>query len=104
MANRSRDRDAKSWVFRWEDRQTTEWDATHYIRRVPLSTIHRFTLLQFACLVVLWIVKGSPRLGILFPLFIVMLVPMRMLANRFFSARNLAILDAEEEPRDEEWG
>jgi mannitol/fructose-specific phosphotransferase system IIA component (Ntr-type) len=80
------------------------YPATHYIRRVPLSTIHRFTLLQLACLVVLWIVKGSPRLGILFPLFIVMLVPVRMLANRFFSPKDLSILDAEEEPGDEEWG
>jgi hypothetical protein len=80
------------------------YPATHYIRRVSLSTIHKFTLLQLACLVVLWIVKGSPRLGILFPLFIVMLVPVRMLANRFFSPKDLSILDAEEEPGDEEWG
>ena len=37
-------------------------------------------------------------LGILFPLFIVLLVPIRRLAGRFFTAEELAALDSEEEP------
>ena len=41
-------------------------------------------------------------LGILFPLFIVLLVPVRLLAGRFFTPEELAALDSEEEPEEEE--
>jgi hypothetical protein len=77
------------------------YPVTHYIRRVPNRTIHAFTLLQVACLAVLWVVKSSV-LGILFPVFIAFLVPIRLLAGRYFSEEHLAALDAEEEPEEEE--
>lgn len=77
------------------------YPATHYVRRVPRWTIHAFTLLQLACLGVLWFVKSS-GIGILFPVFIALLVPIRLLAGRFFAAEHLAALDAEEEPEEEE--
>jgi hypothetical protein len=76
------------------------YPSTHYIRRVPIWTIHKFTFLQAACLALLWVVKGS-RLGILFPLFIALLVPVRLLAGRYFSEKHLAALDADEEPEEE---
>ena len=80
------------------------YPATHYIRRIPRPVLHLFTVLQLVCLVVLWIVKGS-RLGILFPLFIALLVPVRLLAGRYFAPEHLEILDAAEEPAEEqtEW-
>jgi len=81
-------------------KEPTLYPATHYVRRVPTWTIHKYTLLQAACLAVLWIVKGS-RMGILFPLFIALLVPVRYLAGRMFSEKHLAALDAEEEPEEE---
>jgi hypothetical protein len=74
---------------------------THYIRRVPIWTIHRFTLLQLICLTVLWLVKTSV-LGLLFPLFIALLVPVRLSASRLFESEHLDALDAEEEPEEEE--
>jgi hypothetical protein len=77
------------------------YPVTHYIRRVPRWTIHAFTVLQLVCLGVLWVVKSS-KLGILFPVFIATLVPVRILADRFFAAEYLAALDAEEEPVEEE--
>ncbi|NOY28753.1 MAG: HCO3- transporter, partial [Planctomycetes bacterium] len=77
------------------------YPVTHYIRRVPRWTIHAFTLLQLACLGVLWLVKSS-ELGILFPVFIALLVPIRLLAGRFFAPEHLAALDAEEEPEEEQ--
>ena len=77
------------------------YPTTHYMRRVPTWTIHKFTLLQLVCLIVLGLVEVSP-LGILFPLFLVLLVPVRMLAGRFFTPEQLAALDAEEEPKEEE--
>jgi mannitol/fructose-specific phosphotransferase system IIA component (Ntr-type) len=77
------------------------YPATHYIRRVPIWIVHKFTFLQLICLSVLWAVKVSV-LGILFPLFIALLVPVRMLAARFIPGEYLAALDAEEEPEEEE--
>ena len=77
------------------------YPTTHYIRRVPIWTIHRFTLLQLICLIVLALVEVTP-LGILFPLFLVLLVPVRFLAGRFFTPEELAALDSEEEPEEEE--
>ena len=77
------------------------YPATHYIRRVPVWTIHKFTLLQLVCLIVLGAVELSP-LGILFPLFVVLLVPVRFLAGHCFSSEHLEALDSEEEPEEEE--
>jgi hypothetical protein len=73
---------------------------THYIRTVPLKTIHAFTALQLLGLVSLWILKTTKiqgfALGIFFPLLIALLVPFRMAMNRFFDTEHLDILDAEE--------
>jgi len=77
---------------------------THYIRKVPLKTIHLFTLLQLLGLVSLWVLKtakvrGFP-LGILFPLLIALLVPFRMMMNNWFDSKHLDILDSEESDDD----
>jgi mannitol/fructose-specific phosphotransferase system IIA component (Ntr-type) len=74
---------------------------THYIRSVPRSVVHAFTLLQLVCLVVLWLVKVSV-VAILFPLFIALLVPVRLLAGRYFARQHLAALDADEDPEEEQ--
>lgn len=76
------------------------YPSTHYLRRVPQKVIHAFTAFQAVCLAVLWIVKVS-ALGILFPLFIALLVPMRMLAGKFIKEEYLEALDADEVPEDE---
>ena len=76
------------------------YPTTHYTRRVPLKSIHLFTGIQLVCLVLLWIVKASV-VGILFPLFIAMLVPVRLLMSRWFTPVSLEALDAEEIPADE---
>lgn len=73
---------------------------THYVRRVRPSVIHAFTAIQVACLALLWFIKES-TIGVLFPLFIALLVPVRALLNRFFDSRDLAFLDADENPEEE---
>ncbi|GAB4145041.1 MAG: hypothetical protein Tsb009_17000 [Planctomycetaceae bacterium] len=78
------------------------YPATHYIRRVPKATIHKYTLLQLGCLALLWIIKSNNQIGIIFPLFVAFLVPIRLLANRYFDPEHLEALDAEEEPEEEE--
>jgi hypothetical protein len=73
---------------------------THYIRTVPLKTIHAFTALQLLGLVSLWVLKTAKiqgyALGIFFPLLIALLVPFRMAMARFFDTKHLDTLDAEE--------
>ena len=75
----------------------------HYTRRVPIKTIHLFTLVQFVCLVVLCVINLYPSrpVRILFPVFIAALVPVRAILDRFFDKDHLAFLDADEEPEQE---
>jgi len=74
---------------------------THFLRTVPHHIIHRFTAVQLLCLIALWLLKTS-KVGILFPLLIAALVPIRLLLERFFSAEHLAVLDAEEKAESED--
>ena len=80
--------------------ESSSYPSTHYMRRVPVWTIHKFTFIQLCCLVVLWVVKASAA-AIIFPLFIALTVPVRLLLDRFFEAEHLEALDAEEEPEEE---
>ena len=70
---------------------------THHFRAVPSKTKHLFTGIQFACLGALWLIKES-SFGILFPLFVALLVPVRMLIPRFIEPEYVALLDLEESP------
>ena len=74
---------------------------THYIRLVPPKWIHRFTTVQLASFIVLWLLKAS-KLGILFPLMIAALVPINMLLARYIPAPYMEALSAEEAHDDEE--
>jgi hypothetical protein len=87
----------KLWVT-----DPTLYPPTHYVRRVSRAVLHTFTLIQVACLIVLWTVKESP-LGVLFPLFIALLVPLRKGLDRVFSQKDLAFLDADEVPEEEQY-
>ena len=80
---------------------TSLYPRNHYTQRVPRWTMHVFTLIQLVCLSILMIVKVS-AVGILFPLFIALLVPVRLLLNRYFAEEHLQALDADEIPEDEE--
>lgn len=77
----------------------THYPPTHYLRAVPTRVIASFTAIQAVCLGVLWVVKESPW-GIVFPLFIAMLVPVRMGMERLYKREHLALLDAEERPEE----
>jgi mannitol/fructose-specific phosphotransferase system IIA component (Ntr-type) len=74
----------------------------HYFRVVPPRVVHGFTAVQLVCLGVLWVVKASV-LGLLFPFFLALLVPVRMAMRSVFRSEHLALLDAEEVPADEEF-
>jgi hypothetical protein len=80
----------------------TLYPPTHYIRRVSRTVLHSFTLVQVACLSLLWLVKGSTY-GVLFPLCIALLVPLRRGLESVFSQKDLAFLDADENPEEEQY-
>ena len=40
------------------------------ILQVPLKRVHLFTIIQFSCLVVLWVIKSFSSTSILFPLMV----------------------------------
>ena len=73
---------------------------THYIKTVAMKKIHLFTLIQVVALGALWVLKSNKDLGILFPVLIAMLVPVRMIMGRFFTEDELEALDSEEEHDD----
>ncbi len=77
---------------------------THYLRQAPAKVIHRFTLVQLVCLIILCVITLSPiqSLRLSFPLFIALLVPVRLIVGRVFREEHLTALDAEETPHEEE--
>lgn len=79
----------------------SRYPENYYVRAVPAGVIHRFTAVQTGLLALLWILKTS-SMGILFPLLIALLVPIRFVLDRVFEPGHLALLDAEEEPDQEE--
>jgi hypothetical protein len=87
----------KLWVT-----DPTLYPPTHYIRRVSRTILHSFTLVQVVCLSALWFVKESSY-GVLFPLCIALLVPIRHGLERVFSQKALAFLDADENPEEEQY-
>lgn len=43
---------------------------TIYIRHVPINVIHKFTMCQVGCLVVLWVIKSFKKTSIAFPIMV----------------------------------
>jgi mannitol/fructose-specific phosphotransferase system IIA component (Ntr-type) len=84
---------------------TALYPSTHYIRRVPRNVVHIYTIVQLVCLLAcLSLLGGSEEnpIAILFPLMIVMLVPIRFGLSRFFQEQHLEALDADEVPAEDE--
>lgn len=79
----------------------TRYAPTYYLRVVPLARVHLYTFLQLICLATLWVVKTSV-LGILFPLFIGLLIPVRFALEYFFTPLELLLLDGEVDPESGE--
>lgn len=61
--------------------------------QVPIKRVHIFTCIQFACLVVLWMVKSYFYTSILFPLMLVVMIGIRKSLDCLFTRRELKILD-----------
>jgi hypothetical protein len=77
------------------------YPTTYYLRRVPKLLIHQFTSIQFICFLLLVYITHSSY-AILFSLFVLMMIPFRLLLNRFFHPAELLVLDGQEDPSEEE--
>ena len=75
----------------------TLYPDTHYVQKVPMAVINKFTVIQVAGLAGLWIVKSAKPWGVFFPIVIAMLVPLRMYMSTLFKPEHLKALDSEEE-------
>ncbi|XP_060080773.1 band 3 anion transport protein-like [Ylistrum balloti] len=74
--------------------------STSYVRRVKTMRMHLFTVVQVVLLLLLLIVKMSAA-ALAFPLFVILLIPLRLkLLGYFFKPSELEVLDKEEEDSD----
>lgn len=55
--------------------------------------MHLFTLIQLACLIILWLIKSFQQTSILFPLMLVVMIGIRKSLDCVFTRRELKILD-----------
>jgi len=67
-----------------------------YVHQVKLGKMVLFTLLQAAGLALLWLVKSFPDIALLFPFFIVLMIPYRYTFKYFFTEVELTALDGPE--------
>ena len=65
---------------------------------MSLPTLKKFTIMQIACLAVMWWIKGSPA-AMLFPILIAALGPVRIVAGKagWFTQEELNALDEQVE-------
>lgn len=64
-----------------------------FYSQVPIRRVHLFTIIQLACLIVLWLIKSFPETSILFPLMLVVMIGLRKALDLVFTRRELKILD-----------
>ncbi|KAH8281565.1 hypothetical protein KR054_001591, partial [Drosophila jambulina] len=64
-----------------------------FLRQVPIKRVHLFTMIQLACLIILWLIKSFSFTSILFPLMLVVMIGIRKALDLVFTRRELKILD-----------
>jgi len=86
-------------------------DWSLYSPKMPFASVkptrmHLYTLLQLSAIIISWIIQSlPPTVGLVFPLWIMSLVPARiLLLPRIFSLEELHVLDAGSERLDELMG
>ena len=64
-----------------------------YLKYVPISRVHLFTLIQFITLSCLWAIKSYKDTAITFPIMLVVICAIRKLIEWIFSRKELRVLD-----------
>lgn len=68
-----------------------------YLRHVPVMKVHLFTFIQMCGLSVLWIIKSTKPVSIVFPLMVAAIVGIRMVS---LYSNGYGILNEEEFPKE----
>lgn len=90
-------------LFLWAQFDTSTYPRLPYVTRTTTSRLHKFTFVQFMGLVILYALKAVKQTAIAFPFFIALLVFVRKTLPWYFSAKELEVLDADEDlPPDPE--
>ena len=64
-----------------------------FLRAIPTSRVHLFTVLQLLCFVTLWLIQTFKESSILFPIMLVLLIGIRKLLDFVFTSNELKVLD-----------
>ena len=84
------------------DKERRDARSLDFLGKVPLETIHKYTILQFAILACIFSITLINYIDALFPICIAILVPMRTYKlPQWFGKENVDLLDAEGERPDE---
>ncbi|KAF5295459.1 hypothetical protein FQR65_LT10447 [Abscondita terminalis] len=70
-----------------------------YVKKVKTAKMHLFTAIQLLCLALLWTVK-STKASLVFPFFLLFMVPLRANLKYIFSPRELRALDGNQPDAD----
>ena len=62
-----------------------------YLRKLPLSRVHFFTLIQIFCFVVLWLIQEFKSVSILFPIMLVVITGIRKLLDYVFTQYEMKV-------------
>jgi hypothetical protein len=90
-------------MFLWAKFDPQSHPRLPYVTRLTTRQLHKFTLIQFICLAILYALKAYKQTAMVFPFFIALLVFVRKGLGRYFKEEELAVLDAEEDlPPDAE--
>mmetsp|Transcript_39232 Transcript_39232/g.68150 ORF Transcript_39232/g.68150 Transcript_39232/m.68150 type:complete len:694 (+) Transcript_39232:118-2199(+) len=84
-------------IFLWFKFDPQTYPRLPYVTRIKTRRLHAFTFIQFLCLVILYALKAEKNTAMVFPFFIAFLIFVRKGLNRFFTKKELAVLDADEE-------
>ncbi|XP_048584752.1 sodium-driven chloride bicarbonate exchanger isoform X2 [Nematostella vectensis] len=63
-----------------------------YLRLIQITRVHLFTLIQVICLALLWVIKSTAA-GLVFPIMVALLVPVRKGLEKVFTKQELEVLD-----------
>uniref|UniRef100_A0A1I8GLP3 Anion exchange protein n=1 Tax=Macrostomum lignano TaxID=282301 RepID=A0A1I8GLP3_9PLAT len=64
-----------------------------FLRHVKIGQVHKFTVIQIACLVVLWVVKAIKAISILFPIMVLAMCFIRKALDFVFDQSELKWID-----------
>uniref|UniRef100_A0A1I8H434 HTH OST-type domain-containing protein n=1 Tax=Macrostomum lignano TaxID=282301 RepID=A0A1I8H434_9PLAT len=64
-----------------------------FLRHVRIAQVHKFTIIQVACLAMLWAVKAISQISILFPIMVLAMCFVRWALNYMFTRHELKWLD-----------